>query len=172
MTDYDDKVAAMRDLALAYQARGTDRPTHEADQMEAASRDSLAIHDQYRQLLKAAGREPTEWRSNTDPDRIERLARILATTHGLTQCAHIRRQPQQPIIARLALHRVDCGRCFATHRRPPIGEDDRCDFCGSRGNTMFTGITNTLANLTVIGDACDDCAPHFIPDTEESDAET
>jgi hypothetical protein len=171
MTDYDDKVAAMRGLVNQARGQHPDRPTHEADQMAAATRDSLAINERVGRLLAAAGNQPIRSSSDTDPARTERPARILATTHGLTECSHVRRQPQQPIVARLALHRADCRRCAATYRRPP-GEDDRCDFCGPHGNTMFTGIVYTMANLTLIGHACDDCAPNFAACTEGNDAET
>jgi hypothetical protein len=48
---------------------------------------------------------------------------------------HLCRTPAAPALALLAEHRVVCERCARTRRHPPADEDDRCDWCGARGDT-------------------------------------
>jgi hypothetical protein len=132
------------------------------DQLAAAARDA-------RRLLRAgavvaaavnAGGRPWSLREGPagSTHGLDALARTLVAVDGFTYCAHLRRTPAQPAVARMPLRRVDCGRCLHTFRRPPADEADRCDWCGARGVELFTPVAIGLGPLVAAGDACDDCA--------------
>lgn len=52
---------------------------------------------------------------------------------------------------------VPCVRLYSVLHTPPLGEDDRCDWCGDRGVKMFTSHVCRVGPMTVVGDACDVC---------------
>jgi hypothetical protein len=47
---------------------------------------------------------------------------------------------------------------MATFRRPPPEDDDRCDVCGEHGVSLFTPIVASRGPVTILGDACPECA--------------
>lgn len=155
--------APFRDrLALARRmlARRASRPpVHLADQLDAAGREARVLHDRLGAVLPLI--EPDcNWRRRADAEpsddtRAYLLAALLGCT---TVCIHIRRGGPQPAIARLPLGRVDCDRCVGTLYRPPLGDDDRCDICTTRGVTTFHPFAVRLGPLLLAGDACRACA--------------
>ncbi len=160
MTDPDHarRLAAARRAVEA--AADTDWPGHVLDQVAAAARDAWDLTDALAVGLRVA--DPDQrWRSMKPPGQVgaEAIARIVAATGDADACSHLRTGAgPQPMVARLALHRVDCHRCAVTVRRAPTDEDDRCDWCGARGVVMFTPAIITAGAVTAVGDACDDCA--------------
>lgn len=158
MTAHEEQVAALVD-ALA-ELHANQLPAHLADQLTAAAREAY-------ELTKAIGEagaalEPDKWTRTprTGQNRaaaLEASARVILAMRSARMCPHLRDGGPQPATARLALHRVDCRRCLATRRRPPAAEADRCDWCGTRGVTVFQPIVLSTGPVLAIGDACPTC---------------
>jgi hypothetical protein len=151
---------ARLELARRLLARGTPgMPGHVADQLAAASADTRELHDRIGLLLPLL--EPGRtWRqrmdaSPSDDTRTYLLAALLGCT---AVCSHLKRGGPQPAFARLPLRRVDCRQCVRTLRRPPVGEDDRCDICGARGIAIFHPFAVRQGPALIVGDACRACA--------------
>jgi hypothetical protein len=98
-----------------------------------------------------------DWRPATPALFGDAHVLLLAATLGCGPCCHLLRGGPQPSVAKLALRRHDCRRCSGTVRRPPPGEADRCDVCGTMGVVKFTPITVQLGTVLVVGDCCHDC---------------
>jgi hypothetical protein len=138
-------------------------PDHVADQLNAAADDTEKLF--FQNVDIAGALDPTFFpgppveRSKDRALLRDNAARVLAAMGDarFRQCVHLRRTPAQPANVRLDLHRADCNLCTGTVRLPPAGEDDRCDLCGSRGNSLFTPIMLTLGHWLVSGDVCGDC---------------
>lgn len=149
-------------IARAYVAKAKGAPpppTHVADQLEAASRD---VRDFFRGFLPAlaAATPGRRWQAYDNiPEAPDELtARMLVALGSLRACPHLRNEGPQPAWGRLPLHRLDCARCIRTVRKPPAGEDDRCDWCGARGVEIFKPFAIQQGPLVLIGDACPTCA--------------
>lgn len=87
--------------------------------------------------------------------------RVAQAIEGLPECIHLRRGGPQPSVARLPLGRVDCQRCARTVRRPPVGSEHRCDWCGADDVTEWQPRMVQLGSMLVYGDACRRCAAAF-----------
>jgi hypothetical protein len=150
------RLAAARTMV----ARGAPAaPVYLADQLLAASADTRQIHDRIGTLMPLL--EPgRNWRQRMDTEpSSETRAYLLAALLGCTEvCPHLKRSGPQPAIVRLPLHRTDCERCVQTLRRPPTGEDDRCDVCGQRGVVTFHPFAVRQGPVLIVGDACQACA--------------
>jgi hypothetical protein len=168
MSDYDTRVADARQAvaALAQLHRRGPLPTGLHDQLDAAARDTTGLFRAYDGMLRILAPD-RDWQlhesTSADPRYSELAARTLATIAAFRVCAHLRHTPAQPAIVRLAIRRIDCHRCTATHVNPPAGEDDRCDWCGQRGVTTFWPVSYTLGVWLVGGDACRACAEALHP---------
>ena len=152
--------AARLAIAHAMIARGAPSPAgHIADQLAAASRDTRALHDRLGAVLPLL--EPgRRWhqRLDTGPSDAVRAHLLAALLDCAAICCHLKRGGPQPAIVRLPLRRVDCGRCVQTFRRPPAGEDDRCDVCDARGVVTFHPFAVRQGPLLIVGDGCPGCA--------------
>lgn len=158
MTAPSDFEAALAAVAAQREAV-KNLPPHVLDQLGAAEReahehalrlrDALAELDPDRRWSSFFGRHQV-------PDEVGAV--VLLAMAGLRACPHLRRVGPRPAYARLALHRLDCRRCLGTVRKPPAGEDDRCDWCGSNGNIYFRAFALQLGTVVVIGDAGRCCA--------------
>jgi hypothetical protein len=147
-------------LTHAMIARGAPSPAgHVADQLGAASRDTRVLHDRLGAVLPLLAPD-RNWRQRLDTSPSDDVrAYLLAAVHDCTAvCCHLKRGGPQPAIIRLPLRRVDCGRCVQTLRRPPAGEDDRCDLCGARGVVMFVPFACRQGPALIAGDVCTACA--------------
>jgi hypothetical protein len=135
-------------------------PLHLVDQMEAASMDALRLQQRTAAVLRAV--DPDRgWRQAIAALDDEQEATILAAIMGCRPCRHLRKGGPQPAVARLPLEQLDCHACIHHWRRPPAGDDDRCDICGSHGNATFWPFSATRGLVTVAGDACKRCAVLF-----------
>ncbi len=156
---FTERLAGARAFVAAAKAGAIPPPpVHLADQLLAATEDAHLIALRLSAALRVV--DPDRgWRSATgdacDPGEVD--ARIIAALAGCRLCPHLRRGPQ-PATVCLALRRVECARCRQTYRKPPADEDDRCDWCGARGASLFTPVAFQRGPLVVIGDACDACA--------------
>jgi len=157
--DFESRLQAARlavgDLIAGRPASAT---AAEVDQIRAAASEA---EDTARRIGEALRRlEPERWSAlQSDRAGAEILARVLVAMESMdTTCPHLRQAGPQPAFVRLPLHRIDCARCSSTVRRPPVDEDDRCDWCGTRGVVEFTPIVMQHGPLVVLGDACPGCA--------------
>lgn len=161
MTSHAERLAAARQAVAALRQARQALPVDLADQMGAAARDTRALFGQLATVLQTT-RPAGDWTPSAtpagDPLIDEVVARTLVALSGAKVCVHLRRAPAQPGVAGLALHRIDCHRCIRTVRKPPEGEADRCDWCGTRGVTTFWPLHYTLGTILVGGDACEGCA--------------
>lgn len=155
----EERLAAARAYVTRAKAAASP-PVHLLDQLRAASRDARGFTERLSDALSAQATE--KWSTHLGrpgeeaPDEV--AARVLVAFAGLRLCPHLKGKGPQPACARLALHRLDCGRCLLTVRKPPAGEDDRCDWCGGRGVEVFQPIVIQMGPAIVIGDACEPCA--------------
>jgi hypothetical protein len=132
-------------------------PTHQADQLRAATAETLDRFATVGVVLPLV--DPTRaWHTAIMEPTAGRMALIYAALLGCPPCIHLRRDGPQPAQVNLACRRTDCQRCAATVRRPPPGEDDRCDWCTARGISKFVPVTLHTGALIVVGNCCDDCA--------------
>jgi len=161
---FEERLVAARELVNAVRTgQVPELPTYVIDQLRAAA---AIAHQEFHQLATAVRVvEPgRNWREscadpNDDPGwHTEMMARVVVAIADCRSCFHIRKLGPRPAWAVLALRRVDCERCRHTFRRPPADEDDRCDWCGTKGVEVFTPISFQYGPLVVLGDACDDCA--------------
>lgn len=146
---------------LVAQARSANPPpAHHLDQLGAATEE---VHHQVLRIGKTltTGKAGRKWWLHTGaapaeiPDEV--AARCFAVLTELTRCPHLERGGPQPAWGRLALHRIDCGRCMATLRLPPADESDRCDWCGRRGVVVFSAVVIQTGPAVLFGDACGEC---------------
>ena len=140
----------------------------ERDQFHAAHREVRLGMGQVATLLPLVAPLVTpgrRWYAQETTLEGERSARLLAALLGCaTVCQHLREGGPQPVIARLALRRLDCRRCATTWRNPPADEADRCDVCGTRGVTTFSEFEAATGLVVMLGNACMACAPVLGPD--------
>jgi hypothetical protein len=133
-------------------------PLSVLDQAQAAADESLGILLDIGQAMATIDPE-REWRHTVqDVPSADVRAHLLAGLLGCRPCIHLRREGPQPAMAALALRKVMCMRCLGTSRRPPAGEDDRCDLCGTRGVEVFVPLTVNYGAVLVGGDVCSQCA--------------
>jgi hypothetical protein len=69
-------------------------------------------------------------------------------------CWHLRHRPVQPAFARLAVGRLDCGRCARTVVRDPAPWN--CDLCGA-GSVVFHERLWRVGPLIAHANACPAC---------------
>ena len=154
--DFRSRLAYARKLL----ARGEpSMPLHLADQFASAATDALAIHDTLGAVLPLI--EPERgWhhRIDANPSDTVRSYLVAALFGSTTVCSHLKHGGPQPAVVRLPLRRVDCSKCVQTLRRPPVGEDDRCDVCGARNVVTFVPLACRQGPVLIVGDACPDCA--------------
>jgi hypothetical protein len=172
-TEYQTRYLSIRDMLdrLDAEALAADlglRSPALLDQFGAAARETGDMHRRLAGVLRAA--EPDRYRYPRREVGDRRVvndvrARVLAAMGegGWTLCPHLRRTPAQPSVVLLPLRRVCCRRCAATSCKPPPGEADRCDLCGSRGHVTFWPVCLTLGNWAVLGDMCRGCAEQVNP---------
>lgn len=157
---FEKRLQAARRLVAAYEEANPASAGHHLDQTAAATADA---HRAVLHLGKVmAARQPERgWQTYTQEEhgRIppEIAARCLVVLTELERCRHLLNSGPQPAWARLALGRVDCARCMATVRLPPADEADRCDWCGSRGNVIFSAVAIQSGPVLLFGDACGPC---------------
>jgi hypothetical protein len=150
---FEDRVQAARDVLAG---PVPELPGWLADQVDAAERDA------WRRLL-APSAAARSWsglivREGGTPAGREIAATLLAAVVDCRPCAHLRRaRGPVPAFVALALHRALCERCVRTVVHPPADEADRCDVCGSRGNTLFRPFTIAVAHVVYLGDAAPCC---------------
>jgi hypothetical protein len=156
-SDFTDRLALARQLV----ARGAAQPpTHLADQLGAAGKEARGLHQRIGALAAVLHPE-RPWRHRTDHAPSDEVRTyLLAAALGCMGdvCCHLRKGGPQPALVLLPLHRVVCTRCAGIVRRPPPGEDDRCDVCGARGVVTFHPFSVHLGPTIVTGDACPACA--------------
>jgi hypothetical protein len=132
-------------------------PVNLGDQLDAAGREVLQIHDRLGavlpMLVPGRRRQHRADAAPSDEIRAYLLAAILACT---TVCAHVRRGGPRPVIAGLALRRLDCDRCLGTLRRSVTAEDE-CDVCELRGVVVFHPFPVRIGPALLVGDACRSC---------------
>lgn len=150
-----ERVEAARRLVGAMRAAQPTAPRHLLDQFSAAGKEA---HRQV--LVLGAVLEWSDHLGHTEDGEMpeEMAARLLIAARGLKPCPHLLRGGPQPAWARLALGRVDCGRCTATVCIPPPENADRCDWCGSHGHELFTPMAVQAGAGVFMGHACDECA--------------
>lgn len=135
-------------------------PVYIMDQLDAAARDANSVHKSFGRLLMAELPEKN-WKQLTDTPDLEQVCRLVAAGMLNDYCFHLRKNPHQPMWTRLPIHRSDCVKCLQTVVKPPVDEDDRCDWCGIRGVETFYPKSVQLGHLIVTGDACKDCHEHL-----------
>lgn len=166
MRTFEERLADAKAFISAW--RETDQPkppSYLEDQLRAATEEAHNTSHRYAvaatTLLKETWKEYYNCEGEAELP-LEVDARFLVAVTGPALCCHLRSGKPEPVVARLALHRLDCFRCAETVRRPPTGEDDRCDWCGKRGVTMFKPVGIQRGPVLAIGDACYECADHLI----------
>lgn len=167
MNDFAIRLAAARKLVALGRSQGLPRlPEHLVDQVVAATVEAHDHSHVFADVLRAVDPDhrwlftPNCAGSTSFPDEVE--ARIVAAVAGCSgRCPHLVASGPQPVWARLAHRRIDCARCCQTIRRPPVGDDDRCDWCAARGVTAFYVVMFQNGPLCVFGDACPECASVF-----------
>lgn len=158
---FEERLATGRSVVAAIRDAGPRFPLAYVDQLAAAAHDAHELSHTFGEV--AALLEPDRhWHAScldASPGHADEVsARIYAAVAGLELCWHLRRSGPQPAWARLPLHRLDCSRCAQTMRRPPAGEDDRCDWCGAVGVDWFTPVVLQMGPLITVGDAGPCCA--------------
>jgi hypothetical protein len=138
--------------------------TAQQDQMLAAGQESRSWIDRTAHVLSTLKSDqfgnPT-MHTGERSAYIDSTARVLAAMSDgrpWPWCPHLLKNPAQPGIIALALRRIYCQRCARTNHQPPPDESDRCDLCGSRGNSSFWPVMFTMSAYVVIGDTCRPCA--------------
>jgi len=159
--DYEERLAASRKLVAALKTSGPWLPDHTLDQVAAAAAEAHHLGHRLAGILQVLEPE-RRWQSrcvDTNLGTVDEVdARVLAALAGCQPCHHIRRDGPQPAFAVLALRRLECARCRQTVRRPPPGDDDRCDWCGTPGVVLFTPLALQRGPVVLLGGACDQCA--------------
>lgn len=150
---FDDRLELARRLI----ARGSTPPSHVVDQMDAAARETAAQMGIAGVLLTLT--QPDRgWRHKHQGSTPEQQVYLTAALLGCCPCIHIRRSGPQPVVVSLPLKRIDCRRCAGTLRKPPTGDADRCDLCGSRGISWFIPFVAAIGPTLIAGDVCQSCA--------------
>jgi hypothetical protein len=153
------RLAAARQIIARCNSGAVTIPDHIVDQLRAAERETSGILDRHFGIMQMV--EPDRnWQRLTDrAPADEHRARLLAALMGCTTvCPHIRRGGPQPVIARLALHRLDCVRCAQTLIMTSPSDDDRCDVCNENGVVTFVPFSVACGPTVIAGDACPGCA--------------
>lgn len=140
-------------------------PTHVHDQLAAAAVEAqqrlMVLYSAWAQAHAGQARRSL---AHVEPVRASRLvggsgAEVVLWAAGLgcSPCRHLHRMVHQPMLVLLPLRLVLCRRCVRTVRHPPVDEVDRCDVCGSRGNTTFSGFRLWLGPVVFAGDVAPCC---------------
>lgn len=128
-------------------------PSWVVDQLDAAAAEA------WRRFMVPAGAVFAYGAERDGDEGRAAMELLIAATIDCEACCHIRRaRGPVPMLVALPLHLALCERCSRTVRNPPPGEEDRCDLCGSRGNTSFTPFQASLGSAVVGGDAGPCCA--------------
>jgi hypothetical protein len=150
---FDARVEALRAVLTA---GGPPPPVWLADQARAAQNDALGRLFPVAGAALLAGSLTTRASAmdGGSPAAIALHAVLVAAAVDCVPCPHLRRASgPMPAFVALNLHRVSCERCLHTFRHPPADEADRCDVCGSRGNSTFRPFTVAAAHMVFMGDA-------------------
>jgi len=126
--------------------------TAAADQLEAASRDQIAMLHAAHPLIGGQMRE-----EEPSPAFIARLDALGADLIGgrLPFCQHLDASPQ-PVYAALWDDAVVCGRCIGALARLTGDADRTCDLCGTVEDALYVAVV-AVGPLVVMFGRCSTC---------------
>lgn len=146
-----------------------DVPAHQADQIQAATRETRDHAAGLAAALVAGGRNPAlQFDHTAGPGDVEYVARVLVALEATTyQCEHAQMPGNPasplPVLARLTLGRVDCHPCAvaSSHLAVPDGSGP-CDYCGAFTlHGQFGEIVTSIGHILVAGMGCPACSAWF-----------
>lgn len=156
---FPERFKAVRTLLAVQPETAFDIPERVREQVVAQSQQANDLAHLVAHELNVLEPGDRRWRYKEREADLDSRALLVAAMLDprLRLCPHLRREPEQMGVVRLALHRIDCQRCVATLVQPPEEDDDVCDVCGARGVSTFWPVMVQIGPLLVVGDACSSC---------------